>query len=191
MSGTPSKSNKLHLHRPREPSRVHACECAPSAQRARGLFWRVSSRHGAAQKDARPPCLSLTRRITTVSHPCQRQRRAKRRAALNPRDPTSIQTPSTVKGRAQGSRAFVGGPALLSGCSAPALHRHALRPVVTGLPLRARAPSPSLPPPHRLGCEASAACGGKRPAPRVKLTPLRLTPCPSWHFRPSRRAAGD
>ena len=99
MSGARSPSNRLHLHRPREPSRVHAGECAPSAQRARGLFGRVSSRHGAARKDARPPCLSLTRRITTVSHPCQRQRRAKRRAALNPRDPTSIQTPSTVKVR--------------------------------------------------------------------------------------------
>ena len=92
MSGARSPSNRLHLHRPREPSRVHAGECAPSAQRARGLFGRVSSRHGAARKDARPQCLSLTRPITTVSHPCQRQRRAKKRAALNPRDPTSIQS---------------------------------------------------------------------------------------------------
>ena len=177
MSGARSKSNKLHLHRPREPSRVHAGECAPSAQRARGLFWRVSSRHGAAQKDARPPCLSLTRRITTVSHPCQRQRRAKKRAALNPRDPTSIQTPSTVKGRLR--------EAALSWAG---LLRYG--PVIAVLPSGA---APIAVPFPRCAAFVSGVGGlrGKRPAPRVKLTPLRLTPCPSWHFRPSRRAAGD
>ncbi len=151
MSGARSPSNRLHLHRPREPSRVHAGECAPSAQRARGLFGRVSSRHGAARKDARPPCLSLTRRITTVSHPCQRQRRAKRRAALNPRDPTSIQTPSTVKGR------------LREAALSPRFRGRACCATARSLPCSpvARPPSPSLPPAAPPLFRASAACGGK------------------------------
>ena len=62
-------------------------------------------------------------------------------------------------------------------------------PVIAVLPIGA---APIAVPFPRRAAFVSGVGGlrGKRPAPRVKLTLLRLTPCPSWHFRPSRRAAG-
>ena len=77
----------------------------------------------------------------------------------------------------------MGGPALLSGGSAPALHRHALRPVVTGLPLRARPPSPSLPPPRRL-CFGRRRLAGEKTCSEGEINPFAPDSVPSLALPP-------
>ncbi len=172
LSGARSPSNRLQLYRPREPSRVYAGECAPGAQRARGLFGRVSSRHGGRTKRRASP-VPFTHAPNNDCQPSMpKAAPRKRRAAPNPH------TPRFNQGQPAGRAVWGAIPALPAGCpvttwaTEPEKRSGSGRPRFRGRaccvtarswacsPV-ARPPSPSLPPLRRLGCGVSAACGGK------------------------------
>ena len=98
--------------------------------------------------------------------------------------PATTATTEPEEGASSGRARVRGGAwALLSGCSAQALHSHAPRPCNQPGP-NGRAPHRRPRPPRRLCC-GRRRCGGlKRRGLWVKPTTLRLNPCPPWRFRP-------